>query len=60
MRGEAGFGALFLLVMDPLLRQLWASGMVLSMNNFYAGGFLHVDDIRTLVSSEASLHLQVE
>ena len=29
--------ALFLLVMDPLLRQLQASGMGLSVNDFYAG-----------------------
>lgn len=45
--------------MDPLLRQLWASGMGLSANEFYAGGFLHTDDIRTLATSEASLEAQV-
>ena len=48
--------ALFLLVMDPLLRQLQESGVGLSVNNFYAGGFLHADDIRTLATSEASLN----
>ena len=37
--------ALFLLVMDPFLRQLQASGVGLTVNNFYAGGFLHADDI---------------
>ena len=37
--------ALFLLVMDPLLRQLQATGLGLSINNFYAGGFMHADDI---------------
>jgi len=37
--------ALFLLVMDPLLRVLEQSGLGLSVNNFYAGGFLHGDDI---------------
>ncbi len=51
--------ALFLLVMDPLLRQLQASGLGLSINNFYAGGFLHADDIRTLATSEESLMAQV-
>ena len=51
--------ALFLLVMDPLLRQLQASGMGLSVNEFYAGGFLHADDIRALATSEASLETQV-
>lgn len=52
--------ALFLLVMDPLLRQLQVSGVGLSINNFYAGGFLHADDIRTLATSEASLRHQIE
>ena len=51
---------LFLLIMDPLLRQLQASGVGLSVNNFYAGGFLHVDDITTLATSEESLKQQVE
>ena len=51
--------ALFLLVMDLLLRELQASGLGLSINNFYAGGFLHVDDVRTLASSKESLEAQV-
>ena len=41
---------LFLLVMDPLLRQLQVAGVGLSINSFYAGGFLHADDIRTLAT----------
>ncbi len=51
--------ALFLLVMDPLLTELQASGLELSVNRFYAGGFLHTDDIRTLTTSEDSLQAQV-
>ena len=51
--------ALFLLVMDLLLRELQASGLGLSINNFYAGGFLHADDVRTLTSSKESLEAQV-
>ena len=51
--------ALFLLVMDPLLKQLQLSQLGLTVNGFYAGGFLHADDIRTLVTSEASLDAQV-
>ena len=47
---------LFLLVMDPLLKQLEVSGLGLSVNNFYAGGFLHADDIRTLTTSIDSLN----
>ena len=45
--------------MDPLLRQLEASSVGLSVNNFYAGGFLHADDIRTLATSEASMKRRV-
>ena len=51
---------LFLLVMDPLFRQLQVAGVGLSINSFYAGGFLHTDDIRTLATSETSLKCQVE
>ena len=46
--------------MDPLLRDLETSGVGLSLNGFYAGGFLHADDIRTLATSEESLMKQVE
>ena len=45
--------------MDPLLWVLKASGLGLSVNNFYAGGFLHADDIRTLAASTNSLEAQV-
>ena len=51
--------ALFLLVMGPLLQQLQLSGLDLNAKRFYAGGFLHADDIRTLASSEDSLKRQV-
>ena len=42
--------ALFLLVMNTFLHQLESSRLGLSVNEFYAGGFLHADDIRTLSS----------
>ena len=51
---------LFLLVMDPLLRDFQTSGVGLSINSFYAGGFFHADDIRTLASSETSLMKQFD
>ena len=35
---------LFLLVKDPLLKDLQTSGVGLFINNFYAGGFLRADD----------------
>ena len=43
--------ALFLLVMDPLLRQLQASGLGLSVNRYYPGGYLHADNIRILATN---------
>ena len=42
---------LFVIVMDPLLKLLEESSLGLSVNEFYAGGFLHADDIRTLATS---------
>ena len=49
----------FLLLMDPLLRVLEQSGLGLSVNSFYVGGFLHADDIRTLATSTGSVEVQV-
>lgn len=51
---------LFLIVMDPLLKVLHESSLGLSINGFYAGGFLHADDIRTLATSNDSLVQQAE
>ena len=45
--------------MDPLLSKLQSSGLGLSINNFYAGGFLHADDIRTIATSAESIENQV-
>ena len=45
--------------MDPLLQQLQVSGLCLTVNRFYAGGFLHADDIRSLATSEESMKSQV-
>ena len=41
-----------------LLSQLEQSGVGLSVNNFYAGGFLHADDIKTLATSADSVKNQ--
>ncbi len=54
-----GLGTLFVLLMDPLLKQLQTSGLGLTVNRYYAGGFLHADDIRTLATSEESLQSEV-
>ena len=50
---------LFLIVMDPLLKKLEESaGFGLSLYDYYAGGYLHADDIRTLATSCDSLEKQ--
>ena len=49
----------FLLVMNPLLVHPQQPGLSLSIKNFYAGGFLHDDDIRTLASRTDSLKRQI-
>ena len=50
---------LFILIMNPLLQQLEASGLGLTINSFYAGGFAHADDIRTLATTVETLEVQV-
>ena len=49
----------FLLVTDTLLKQLEVSSLGLLVNNFYAGEFLHVDDIKTLATSAEPVSAQV-
>ena len=51
--------ALFLLIMDPLLRQLQSLSIGASVNNMYVGGFIHADDIRTLASTTSTLEAQI-
>ena len=50
--------ALFLFVMDPLLKQLQSRCNGASVDGMYAGGFLHADDIRTLASNLTTLEDQ--
>ncbi len=50
---------LFLLVMNPLLKQLHGLSSRLSVKNNYAVGFLHADDTKTLDSSPVSLEEQI-
>ena len=44
--------------MDPLLKNLEESGFGLSLYDYYAGGYLHADDTRTLATSCDSLEKQ--
>ena len=48
------------LIAVELLKVLQDSSLGLSINGFYAGGFLHADDIRTLATSNDSLVQQAE
>ena len=50
---------LFLLMMDPLLKQLQSASLGLSIHNTYDGGYLHADDIRTLACSYFSMEAQI-
>lgn len=52
--------ALFLLIVDPLLKALEWSGLGLSVNHFCAGGFLHADNIRTPATSTGSVEAQCQ
>ena len=51
---------LFLLVMDPLLRQGQSHSLGISVNNTYAGGYIHADDIRTLANSQSTMESQIK
>ena len=46
--------------MGPLLQRLQSSQLGLSINEFYAGGFIHADDICTISSSVQSLKRQMD
>ena len=59
-KGSVLSPVLFVIVMDPLLKLLEESSLGLSVNEFYAGGFLHADDIRTLATSNDSIVQQAE
>ena len=45
--------------MDSLLRRLQALSIGASVNNMYAGGFVHADDIRTLAPNTSTLEVQI-
>ena len=59
LQGSVLSPVLFLLVMDPLLRELEHNSLGSSVYGTYAGTFAHVDDIRTVTSSLPSLQQQI-
>ena len=50
---------LFLLVMDPLLRELESNSLGPYVSGLYSGAFAHADDIRTISSSLSTLNRQI-
>ena len=53
--GEAGVSIVTSAVPVGYESSFESTQLGLTVNEFYAGGFLHADDIRTLANSEASL-----
>ena len=52
--------SLFLLIVDPLLRKLHSHSLGVSINNMYAGAYLHEDDTRTLSTILMSMEAQIQ
>ena len=59
LQGSVLSPALFLLIMDPLLKSLQNKGLGPSVGRTYAGSFIHADDIHTISSSGATLQEQI-
>ena len=59
LQGSVLSPVLFLLVMDPLLRELERNSLGPSVYDTYASAFAHADDICTVTSSLPSLQQQV-
>ena len=59
LQGSVLSPVLFLLVMDPLLKELECSSLGPSIYGTYAGAFAHADDICTVTSSLPSLQQQI-
>ena len=52
--------SLFLLIVDPLLRRLHSHSLGVSINNMYAGAYLHADDIHTFSTTIMSMEAQIQ
>ena len=60
LQGSVLSPVLFLLAVDPLLRELECSHPGPSISGTYAGAFAHADDICTVTSSLPSLQQQIQ
>ncbi len=58
LQGSILSPTLFLLVMDPLLRELECNRLGPFMSGLYSGAFAHVNGVRTVSSNLATLNLQ--
>ena len=59
LQGSVLSPTLFLLVIDPLLKELESKCLGPEMSGLFAGIFAHADDVRTLCTSRDILDLQV-
>ena len=59
LQGSVLSPVLFLMIMDPLLKNLEYSALGPFIGDTYAGTFAHADDIRTVTSSLATLQQQI-
>ena len=55
LQGSVLSPALFLLIMDTLLKCLQSKGLDLFIGETYAGAFIHADDIHTVSTVNSSL-----
>ena len=60
LQGSVLSPLLFLLIMDRLLKSLQSKKLGPFVGQTYAGAFIHVDDIRTISSSQATLQKQID
>ena len=60
LQGSVLSPALFLLIIDPLLRELDRKSLGSSICGLFLGAFAHADDIRTVTSCVNTLNQQIE
>ena len=59
LQGSVLSPTLFLLVIDPFLRELERRSVGPCLRELYCGAFAHADDIRTISTSRDTLHEQI-
>ena len=59
LQGSVLSPTLFLMIMDPLLKELERRSVGPCIGGLYCGAFAHADDIRTISTSRDTLHEQI-